>query len=94
MVGCVGVLKRSEERAQLRWLLLDKKYRGRGIGRGLAEKGIEYSKELGVKVVYLSTIKGLEATRLYESLGFKVVSEREADLYGDIRIEQMYELSL
>jgi ribosomal protein S18 acetylase RimI-like enzyme len=95
MVGCVGIVKRGESRAQLRWLLLEKKYRGRGIGKKLAENAVEYCrKELGVKVVFLSTIKGLAVSRLYELLGFKVVSEKEVEVWGEKRIEQVYELAL
>eukprot|EP00026_Physarum_polycephalum_P011759 Phypoly_transcript_12002.p1 GENE.Phypoly_transcript_12002~~Phypoly_transcript_12002.p1 ORF type:complete len:352 (+),score=43.57 Phypoly_transcript_12002:26-1081(+) len=95
LVGCVGIVKRTEERAQLRWLLLEKKYRGKGIGRKLAENAVEYCrKDLGAKVVFLRTIKGLEVGKLYQALGFKVVEETEMEIWGDTRTEQVWELTL
>lgn len=95
MVGCIGIIKRSESKSQLRWLLLDSKFRGRGIGNDLVKKAINYSRdELKVKEVYLSTLKGLPVIKLYEKEGFKLVKETEMELWGARRTEQIWELVL
>ena len=53
-----------------------------GIGRGLLKRAMEEGKKKGVKKVFLEvrTTNG-EARPLYESLGFKRISERKA-YYG------------
>lgn len=96
LIGCVGIVKRSETKAQLRWLLLEKKFRGKGIGRNLVKMAISYCRDdLKVKEIYLETIKGLDVVKLYESEGFKLVKENEEiEIWGEKRVQQMFELTL
>jgi len=51
---------------------VDKNYRGKGIGRGLAIACLQKAKKLGAKKIYLeSNSKLVPALKLYKSLGFE-----------------------
>lgn len=51
--------------------------------------------DLKVKEIYLETIKGLDVVKLYESEGFKLVKENEEiEIWGEKRVQQMFELTL
>ncbi len=65
--------------AQVRWFIVDKAVHGRGIGRQLFEKAMEFSRSKGFAKVFLSTFEGLDASRhLYESAGFELIEKRSA----------------
>jgi len=55
--------------AEVRSLIVDKNYQGKGIGRGIVEALLEEGKNLGVKKIFtLTYVKGF-----FESLGFKEI---------------------
>ena len=55
--------------AEVRSLIVDKSYQGKGIGRGIVEALLEEGKNLGVKKIFtLTYVKGF-----FESLGFKEI---------------------
>jgi GNAT superfamily N-acetyltransferase len=52
-------------------MVVDRKYRERGVGSALSEKAINYAKENGATKVWLDTTPRLnEATTLYQKYGF------------------------
>jgi len=52
-------------------LLIDERFRGRGIGREVVDQVIEYARALGVQNLLLEvTESNLPARRLYQSAGF------------------------
>ncbi len=95
IVGSVAIVNFSESDAQLRWLLLDPGVRGLGIGRGLVEVALDFSRSAGYSSVFLWTVRGLEAaTSLYESLGFEKTEEKTSEIWGSVVTEVRYDLLL
>ncbi len=62
-----GVIGKIED------VIVDEKYRGQGIGRGVMEKLIEIAKEKNIFLIELtSKPQRTSARKLYESLGFEI----------------------
>ncbi|MGV3616216.1 MAG: GNAT family N-acetyltransferase [Fimbriimonas sp.] len=78
VVGSVAV-QAEGERARLRWVILEEAYHGRGIGKELLRRALEFARRTGYGRMTLWTVEGLPASyALYERAGFRVV-ERVAD---------------
>lgn len=61
-----GIVGRIED------VIIDEKYRGQGLGRGVMEKLIAIAKEKSIRLIDLtSNPKRTTARKLYESLGFE-----------------------
>lgn len=72
--GCVGLRKTDTGVCEMKRLFVKPGFRGKGVGRMLAEKTIREAKTLGYKKMRLDTMDWLkEAARLYESLGFQQI---------------------
>ncbi len=81
--------------ARLRWLIVDPLYHGRGLGKTLLKKAVEFCRSVGHKRIFLWTFQGLEAARhIYECAGFVLTQEREVDQWGGIIKEQRFDLVL
>lgn len=88
-----GDPQRPEDLAHLRWFILDDASRGRGIGRRLLARGLEFARGSGRAGVYLWTFAGLDAARrLYDDAGFRLVHEAPGDTWGTRVTEQRFEL--
>jgi GNAT superfamily N-acetyltransferase len=62
----------AETGAQLRYVILDPGFHGRGLGRELLTRAVEFCDERGHDRVFLWTVDELEAAvHLYEALGFE-----------------------
>lgn len=67
--------------ATLMWIAVDDNYQGRGIGRGLMNKYISFSKKEGAhKINLMITVK--DNIGFYEKLGFKVQCFSKKDYFG------------
>ena len=65
----------ENEGAHLRWFIISDILRGKGVGRKLINRAIDFCKSKGYKKTYLWTFDGLNAARhLYENAGFKLIS--------------------
>lgn len=52
-------------------IIVDEKYRGRGVGQALLEEGEKLAKEkFGIEILHLEVYEGNPAKRLYEKMGF------------------------
>lgn len=74
IVGTCALLKRSDNAMELSKMAVTKAFRGRGIGRQLAEEALNRARNLGATRIVLSTSLSLKAAgSLYKSLGFQVI---------------------
>jgi GNAT superfamily N-acetyltransferase len=95
IAGVLAVVEVSEKEAQLRWFLLSPEVRGKGIGRYLLMDALSFSVYAGYELVYLLTVDlHTGAAALYRSVGFTLVDEHPAMLWGKERLEQRYEIRL
>lgn len=85
----------GKEGARVRWFIVTPGFQGKGIGRTLLRRSIEFCKEAGYKRIYLWSFKGLKAARyLYECEGFRLCKEHEVRQWGQDIVEQMFKLNL
>jgi peptidyl-dipeptidase Dcp len=95
IVGFLLLMHRENHAAQLRFFILDKAYRGIGLGKKLSGLYIEYLKEKGYKTSYLWTTDELfTAAHIYRKMGYKLTEEFESTTFGKPLKEQRYDLVL
>ncbi|MEW5722003.1 MAG: GNAT family N-acetyltransferase [Thermodesulfobacteriota bacterium] len=83
---------RDADGARLRFFIVDPAYQGRGVGRELMRRAMDFCRRAGHGRVYLWTFAGLDAARrLYEEFGFVLVREHPDDQWGLTLSEQMFE---
>jgi DNA-binding MarR family transcriptional regulator/GNAT superfamily N-acetyltransferase len=89
--GCVLCVRREEDGAQLRLLLVDPRARGRGIGGRLIEECLRFAQRAGYRHITLWTNDVLhEARRLYERAGFELVESAPHHSFGHDLVEQTW----
>ena len=94
-VGCVFLVKQSDEVARLRMLLVDTQARGLGIGKRLVEECIRFARLKGYKKITLWTNDILvTACHIYRETGFKLVAEERHHSFGHDLVGQTWELDL
>jgi DNA-binding MarR family transcriptional regulator/GNAT superfamily N-acetyltransferase len=94
-VGCVLCVRRDEDTAQLRILLVDPAARGLGIGARLVEECIRFARTAGYRSLVLWTNDVLvSARRVYEAAGFELVDEEAHHSFGHDLVGQMWRLDL
>jgi ribosomal protein S18 acetylase RimI-like enzyme len=73
--GCAALQSIDEETCEMKRLYVRPAFRGRGIGRTLAQAVIAEAREIGYTAMRLDTIpsKMAEAVVLYERLGFREI---------------------
>lgn len=80
-----GAIHLTPESAEVRTIYVRKDRRRLGLARALTQMGIEHARHAGYGAVYLwSDKRYVEAHRLYESMGFERIGER------DVRITNSY----
>ena len=69
--GCVGMRKLDAVRCEMKRLYVRPQFRGKGLGRVLAEKSIAEARRIGYRTMYLDTLPVMAAAqKLYQSFGF------------------------
>ena len=72
IVGDIAVIKKGEDRAQLRWLGVDMDVQGHGLGNRLLSEAISFCREKGYRHLFLGTLDLLKPARhLYDKFGFR-----------------------
>jgi GNAT superfamily N-acetyltransferase len=95
ILGCIAIVQASPAEAQLRWLLLDPRIRGCGLGGGLVADAVDFSRACGYEKVILWTEGSLvAATALYRKAGFVLTQQKPGVIWGAARVEERYELPL
>jgi DNA-binding MarR family transcriptional regulator/GNAT superfamily N-acetyltransferase len=83
IVGSVFLVKKDDEVAKLRMLLIEPSARGFGLGRRLVEECIRFARQVGYKKITLWTQSNLTAARaIYEKTGFKLVAQQKNKSFG------------
>jgi GNAT superfamily N-acetyltransferase len=87
--------KGNTEGARLRWFIVVPAFRGKGLGKALLTRAIDFCRGTNYPRVYLWTFHGLDAARtLYERERFRLCREHVVDQWGQRIREQMFELHL
>ena len=81
----------GNDRAHLRWFVVDEGIRGGGIGKALLSQAIGFCDQQGFNETHLWTVKGLDAARkLYQQHGFYLAEEYYGDQWGTNILEQKF----
>jgi DNA-binding MarR family transcriptional regulator/GNAT superfamily N-acetyltransferase len=94
-VGCVFVVKQTDEVAKLRLLIVDAKMRGQGLGKHLVDLCTNFALRAGYKKIMLWTQSHLLAARgIYKKAGYKLVKSEPGHMFGHDMVSETWELEL
>ena len=94
-VGCVFCVRKDDETAQLRILLVTPEGRGTGLGRELVDRTVAFARAAGYRRLVLWTNDPLAAARrIYLERGFRLVDEERHHSFGAELLGQNYVLAL
>jgi len=95
VVGSVLLVKKTDEIAKLRLLIVDPKARGLGIGKRLVSECERFAKQVGYKKITLWTNANLHAAKhIYGSTGYHLIDEEPHHSFGKDLIGQTWEKEL
>ena len=93
--GCIVCVRKDDETAQLRILLVEAWARGHGLGARLVDECVRFARDSGYRKLVLWTNDILVAARhLYVAAGFELVSEERHHSFGKDLVGQFWELRL
>jgi N-acetylglutamate synthase-like GNAT family acetyltransferase len=93
IIGFLLLMHREHSAAQLRYFLIEPKYRGIGLGKKLMDLYMEFLHHCSYRSSYLWTTHELAAAAsLYTRHGFKLTEQRESIAFGKPLREQRYDL--
>ena len=94
-VGSIFLVRKTDEIAKLRLLLVEPTTRGLGIGQRLVDECIRFARQARYRRITLWTQSNLDsARRIYESVGFKLINEETHSMFGPELVAQNWDLEL
>ncbi|WP_327035551.1 GNAT family N-acetyltransferase [Micromonospora ureilytica] len=95
IVGCVALVRSSDDVFELSKMALTPAVRGKGLGRQLIEAAIERARGLGAGTLFLgSSTKLPNAVHLYETTGFQHVGPEQVPLPPYARADVFMRMAL
>lgn len=91
LAGCVALHKLDAETCEMKRLYVRPQFRGKGLGRVLAERVVADATEMGYKRLRLDTVEPVmrDAVGLYRKLGFREIAPyRENPIEGALYMER------
>lgn len=74
LIGCGSLKSLGFSKGELKRLFVKPQARGHGVGRRLVEMRVDAARQLGLKSLYVDTLKNnLEMRSLYQKMGFKEI---------------------
>ncbi len=93
--GCVFCVRKDDETAQLRILLVERWARGHGLGARLVDECIRFARDCGYRTLALWTNDVLVSARgIYVAAGFELVAEERHHSFGKDLVGQFWQLRL
>lgn len=93
--GSAFVVRKSDEAAKLRMLIVTPEARGLGIGKRLVEECISFARQAGYRKMTLWTNSCLLAARhIYEHFGFQLVDSEPYHDFGQDLVSETWDLEL
>ena len=81
IIGTSAVRRIDDERCEIKRIYVRKKFRGRGFGKDLFLKSLEFARRNYSAVVLKTDVKLTDAIGLYLKNGFSVVKEEDGVVY-------------
>lgn len=94
-LGSVLLVRRSDELAQLRLLLVEPCARKQGIAGRLVAECLAFAREAGYRRIMLETVSILTTARaLYAGAGFRMTEARPGQVFGEALVAETWERDL
>lgn len=95
LLGSITIAHQQNNTAQLRWFIVAPQAQGKGLGKQLIKRAIDFCRQKQVQSIFLWTISGLPvAAHLYQQADFTLTEQKTHRLWGAQRTEQRYDLHL
>jgi len=95
IIGCIAILSKPDNGAQLRWFLVHPIFRGTGVGKHLLSTALTYCREQQFNNVYLLTTDVQQkAIAMYRKAGFVPTESVQLKQWGKTLREERYDLNL